>query len=316
MSLSPRLEVILPVSLQMAGRLETDKLTSPQRSLARDAPELHATLPRANDGDIQFGARDWRRLDRSQAFAGLHNDLPSTGDSHESQVHKSVLGQSLFVSNHERSIIPGSCDQTESSQPEAARTISFNKDQSPQSLPETPTRNISAPENGETGLHKLQPPELTHRPEQHGDPLKGNSDQLPARDVLVRNIAPPTTLLERTRQSMSLLPNPAGPGRDHHSRKSVSSIQARTSQNFPVNQFETPRGKRTQGISAYRTKSPHPDSSTQRDQSFDDEGDYASIFKSRPKIALSPALSPNRSGFGLDSMLEEELADLTLTGDD
>lgn len=313
---SPIAEVIVHVSPEVAGRLEIDMFTSPTQALVYDTGDLHTPLPRAGNDNIQVGDWDLRRLGRLHASAGLHNELPSEGDSHESQVHESVLGQSLFLQNNEQSIIPTTCDQTESSQAGVARTIIFNKHQNPQIPPETPTRKMAAPKKGETELHKLQPQELPHCPEQDMDPLKVNTYQLPARDVHMRNMAPPPTLLERTRQSMSLLPNPAGPGRDHHSRKSVSLRQPRTSQNFPVNQFETPREKRTQDMSVYRTKSPHPDSSNQRDQSLDDEDDYASVFKSRPKIALSPALSPDRSGFGLDSMLEEELADLTLSGYD
>ncbi|KAL5003452.1 HAUS augmin-like complex subunit 6 N-terminus-domain-containing protein [Aspergillus recurvatus] len=87
------------------------------------------------------------------------------------------------------------------------------------------------------------------------------------------------TLFERTRKSMSLLPPPREPPRPpRRSRKSRVS--------FPVNQFETP---------------PEPSStthdipsraSTPRDELFEEQADYASVFKSRPRIALSPVASP------------------------
>ncbi|KAL4742338.1 HAUS augmin-like complex subunit 6 N-terminus-domain-containing protein [Aspergillus similis] len=86
------------------------------------------------------------------------------------------------------------------------------------------------------------------------------------------------TLVERTRKSMSLLP----PSRDlprppRHSHKSRVS--------FPVNQFETP----PKPSSTYDIPSR---ASTPRDELFEEQADYASVFKSRPRIALSPVASP------------------------
>ncbi|OJJ58880.1 hypothetical protein ASPSYDRAFT_151103 [Aspergillus sydowii CBS 593.65] len=86
------------------------------------------------------------------------------------------------------------------------------------------------------------------------------------------------SLAERTRKSMSLLPPPRE--QPHPSRR--RSRKSRVS--FPVNQFETP------------TKSSAADfpsrASTPRDELFEDQADYASVFKSRPRIALSPITSP------------------------
>jgi hypothetical protein len=130
-----------------------------------------------------------------------------------------------------------------------------------------------------------------------------------------RTMAPPPTLLERTRQSMSLLPNPAARAGLRSSEKRASSKQTRLSQAFPVNQFETPRKVRTSGTSPLETNAPLSGSSTPRDELFSDTAAYDSVFKSRPRIALSPALSPDKSGIGLDSMLEDDLAYLTLEGD-
>jgi hypothetical protein len=56
-------------------------------------------------------------------------------------------------------------------------------------------------------------------------------------------------------------------------------------------------------------------SSTPRDELFSDAAAYDSVFKSRPRIALSPAFSPDKSRIGLDSTLEDDLAYLTLGGD-
>ncbi|PYH44281.1 uncharacterized protein BP01DRAFT_392808 [Aspergillus saccharolyticus JOP 1030-1] len=84
-----------------------------------------------------------------------------------------------------------------------------------------------------------------------------------------------STLVERTRKSMSLVPPPPQP----NPRDRVRSHRPRPS--FPVNQFETPR------------KQPSPSrASTPRDKLFDEEADYASVFKSRPRVAHSPIASP------------------------
>ncbi|KAL4978574.1 HAUS augmin-like complex subunit 6 N-terminus-domain-containing protein [Aspergillus desertorum] len=87
------------------------------------------------------------------------------------------------------------------------------------------------------------------------------------------------TLVERTRKSMSLLPPPRDiPRLPRRSRKSRVS--------FPVNQFETP------SKSSSTTNDIPSRASTPRDELFEEKADYASVFKSRPRIALSPVASP------------------------
>ena len=200
-----------------------------------------------------------------------------------------------------------------SSSPQAAAYTPFARQQISPTLPETRNKPIALAKSGETSQAKLPPYLTTVTTDGHRDPSKTGVSHPPFQRAEVAIMPPPQTLLERTRQSMSLLPNPAGPGGDH-SRKSMSK-QLRQSQPFPVNQFETPRKNPTMDIVHGRIDSPRSGSSTPRDQLFSDEADYASVFKSRPKIALSPALSPDRSGFGLDSMLEEDLGSLTLADD-
>lgn len=85
------------------------------------------------------------------------------------------------------------------------------------------------------------------------------------------------SLLERTRQSMSLLPTKP--------RKSMH--KPRHSKMFPTNQFETPK-KQHPGVTN------DVKSLTPPEELFSHEADYASVFKSRPKIGLSPTLSPSR----------------------
>ncbi|KAE8377667.1 HAUS augmin-like complex subunit 6 N-terminus-domain-containing protein [Aspergillus bertholletiae] len=84
-------------------------------------------------------------------------------------------------------------------------------------------------------------------------------------------------LIERTRKSMSLVPPPPSNPRP---RESLRPRRPRPS--FPVNQFEP-------------SESPTPEisrASTPRDELFEEEADYASVFKSRPRVAHSPISSP------------------------
>ncbi|KAF9893785.1 hypothetical protein FE257_009955 [Aspergillus nanangensis] len=92
----------------------------------------------------------------------------------------------------------------------------------------------------------------------------------------------PAALVERTRKSMSLFPpsdtNPRLP------RESLRPRRPRSS--FPVNQFDTPekqRASRTYDISR---------ASTPRDELFEEEAEYSSVFKSRPRVEHSPLTSP------------------------
>ena len=85
------------------------------------------------------------------------------------------------------------------------------------------------------------------------------------------------TLLERTRQSMSLMPS-----NSLEPRKSV--YRSRHSKAYPTNQFETPNKQQTTTNFIEDTTPP--------EKLFTQEADYASVFKSRPKIALSPTVSP------------------------
>jgi hypothetical protein len=141
---------------------------------------------------------------------------------------------------------------------------------------------------------------------------KGNSSKLETKSITtdrnaVCTMAPPPTLVERTRQSMSLLTNPAD-----RAMLRAPTKRGHLSQAFPMNQFETPRKVKTSESSQPEWTLTRSGSSTPRDELFSDAAAYDSVFKSRPRIALSPALSPDRSGIGLDSMLEQDLADLTL----
>ncbi len=109
----------------------------------------------------------------------------------------------------------------------------------------------------------LDPPSMPPPP-----PTIDSSPPLPSKS---------TTLLERTRQSMSLMPSTS-----LQSRKSLR--KPRPSKIYPTNQFETPSKQQ------FTTNT--VEEGTPPEKLFAQEADYASVFKSRPKIGLSPTVSP------------------------
>ncbi|KAJ5375669.1 hypothetical protein N7517_007675 [Penicillium concentricum] len=103
-----------------------------------------------------------------------------------------------------------------------------------------------------------------------------SSDEAPAPEPIKRT----HTLAERTRRSMSLLPPVA-----HEAPRP----RRRPRPSFPVNQFITPR--KTSAHSAH-SRDEISRASTPQDQLFEEDAEYASVFKSRPRVALSPISSP------------------------
>ncbi|KAL9127244.1 MAG: hypothetical protein Q9217_003842 [Psora testacea] len=87
-------------------------------------------------------------------------------------------------------------------------------------------------------------------------------------------------LLERTRQSISLVPA--------QSRGSRKSTHNRSSKNYPTNQFETPR------------KQNLVTELTPPEELFSPGAGYDSVFKSRPKVTFSPTASPAPVFDGVD----------------
>lgn len=98
------------------------------------------------------------------------------------------------------------------------------------------------------------------------------------------------TLLERTRQSMSLIPPKPPPQRGIEQR--------RTSKIYPTNQFETP-GKQ-------QSRPQNDQESTPPESLFEQDANYASVFKSRPKVALSPTATSMMMHGELDNIIEGE----------
>lgn len=98
------------------------------------------------------------------------------------------------------------------------------------------------------------------------------------------------TLLERTRQSMSLIPPKPPPQKGIEHR--------RTSKIYPTNQFETP-GRQ-------QPRPQNGEESTPPESLFEQDANYASVFKSRPKVALSPTATSMMMHDELDDIIERE----------
>ena len=105
-------------------------------------------------------------------------------------------------------------------------------------------------------------------------PTTATNEQIPPNDKTATTTI--TTLLDRTRQSISLLPSQPKPRKSstHHHRRTSSKI-------YPTNPFETPR-KQTSKMKGL----------TPPEELFTPGAGYESVFKSRPKVAFSPAPSP------------------------
>lgn len=115
-----------------------------------------------------------------------------------------------------------------------------------------------------------------------------------------------SSLVERTRLSLSFASHSSS---KTNKRRSKSS---RLSQMYPVNPFETPRRQ----LQKETLNSPTSGGSTPKEQLFDESAEYASVFKSRPRIALSPMLSPNRSTFDMDSVLGKDIEQMDLSDEE
>ncbi|KAF2455072.1 HAUS augmin-like complex subunit 6 N-terminus-domain-containing protein [Lineolata rhizophorae] len=116
------------------------------------------------------------------------------------------------------------------------------------------------------------------------------------------------SLLDRTRQSMSLLSHTQQLQHSAAARHRSSKASRNSMYSYPINQFETPQGKRQSSLfatamleqSSAGGSLPASGQSTPKERLFSEDADYASVFKSRPRIAMSPTFSPagDRTGEG------------------
>jgi HAUS augmin-like complex subunit 6 N-terminus len=146
------------------------------------------------------------------------------------------------------------------------------------------------------------------------------------------------TLLERTRQSMALLPALSEPDHPNRQHPITTKNNRRQPQPFPTTQFQTPckqQHRTSTHQNLHRTLAPPPSysdnkvhdqhhpaqdnssepfqapassrASTPRDQLFSEQADYESVFKSRPRVAVSPpGGSPGRRRISFFGGTEKE----------
>lgn len=113
------------------------------------------------------------------------------------------------------------------------------------------------------------------------------------------------SLLERTQQSINAA-NQVPVNKRLSINFNTKSTKRQSINVFPINQFETPGRPRLE---------PRRDA-TPTERLFAEDAEYDSVFKSRPKIMLSPAGTPNEDpGDDLPTMAEEPEADSDVDGD-
>ncbi|RYN44362.1 hypothetical protein AA0114_g10032 [Alternaria tenuissima] len=110
------------------------------------------------------------------------------------------------------------------------------------------------------------------------------------------------TLAERTRQTMEAMQSRSRPSEMDTTKK--EKRQSSRSSLFPVNQFDTPRTRKSfESLEQAKSESIER---TPTEQLFSDEIDYDRVFKSRPRIATSPVWSPDGAAGGQEEFDDED----------
>ena len=144
--------------------------------------------------------------------------------------------------------------------------------------------------NSMNDIHVIEPESIPVLPTTHQ--VSDDVEPIEAEESFDRR----ASLLERTRQSISLAPAQAPRSKKPSHTRSRSSI-------YPINQFETPKkgGHRRSTLNGIGEEPIAHRNATPIEKLLSPDAEYDSVFKSRPKIAMSPVLSPCRDGEGLDS---------------
>jgi hypothetical protein len=148
------------------------------------------------------------------------------------------------------------------------------------------------------------------------EPVPESPDDLP---VVASTVQPTTidagidnvtTLLDRTRLSMAAMssrPRPSLASSQETARKQKRKSRASL---FPVNQFDTPRNRRSfEAIEEAKSSEKTP-----KEDLLSGDVDYDRVFRSRPRIATSPILSPEKYGGPCDE--DEDAYEEEITGID
>ncbi|KAG9192511.1 hypothetical protein G6011_11245 [Alternaria panax] len=112
------------------------------------------------------------------------------------------------------------------------------------------------------------------------------------------------TLAERTRLTMETIQSRPRLSESDTAKKEKRKSSSSRSSLFPVNQFDTPRTRKSiESLEQARSESIER---TPTEQLFSDEIDYDRVFKSRPRIATSPVWSPDGAAGGQEGYDDED----------
>ncbi|KAF1960742.1 hypothetical protein CC80DRAFT_590093 [Byssothecium circinans] len=186
----------------------------------------------------------------------------------------------------------------------AAQIISTIGDATPSPVKKLQPRLNLAERTRMSMAHTHSFPPITESPALPSPPLP---EQSPAFDTATHlGLERQQSLLERTRMSMAAMSSKpraslAPPQKDKRKSSRLS--------NFPVNQFDTPRTRRSfEAIEEAKSGEKTP-----KEDLFSDEVDYDRVFKSRPRIATSPVFG---TPAGVNGMEDDEEFDEDVTGVD
>ncbi|KAF2019436.1 hypothetical protein BU24DRAFT_439572 [Aaosphaeria arxii CBS 175.79] len=128
--------------------------------------------------------------------------------------------------------------------------------------------------------------------DEDSDMLSPSLPELPPPPTIAEDQEPTlnrrTSLLDRTRLSMAAM-SAHRPSAEEERKKKKRESSARQSL-FPVNQFDTPRNRRS--FHAIEEAKSSASAHTPKEDLFSDEVDYDRVFRSRPRVAHSPIFSP------------------------
>lgn len=290
----------------VAGNLETFELVGQQAS------ESAASIPAHNESGRagQLASPEQRtpehlatKLDRESRSESLSVPIGNTGPSDSlslpespnvhvsfeepqeglSEIHN-PLNRREYTPEPDQDLADVSTQQSPA--PESRRSSYTPKtlaEHSPPTLLERTRMSISQISADESGLFpspstvNLETKQATASP--------------PSTSVLDRSVS----LADRTRQTILSATQGSQPGILRRQSK-----RDRSHESYPINQFETPIKSKALYMEA-DTGEQSGIGTTPREILFSEDAEYASVFKSRPKIALSPVVSPSSEHTGEDT---------------
>lgn len=265
------------------GQQDVD-LKEAQPSMARtDFDNSSTSRPRIRDN--MFNSTFTTNKTSLPILPAKHSHYVRTSPSEEADPE--LLAEAIIASVVEAAPTPAKpkLSLLERTRMSMALSSSDNTHQTPMGPPVQPASDTEATPKPRKGLREFDQRSTLADRTRESIALPDSVPRAPDPDATPKPLRAPmtidrsSTLLERTRQSMSMLP-----ATSNRTRK--SNYNLRFSRGFPVNQFETPRKQQSQGSDEKRTAS----TSMPPEELFS-EADYATVFKSRPKIAVSPTVS-------------------------